>query len=198
MPLNPDITERVGTDFGEAHSREAMALLEVAGGGERIARCLVQAASGDLDALRRLVAAAGLDYRDVIMAGEYGENRNKLRDLRVSFLIDAPEKFWIADLAAMLANRGYALHSLTTPKATVDSVEFVGVEYEGIANFSGSLFEIMIEKSNRKWKLHGDAAALEIHGLHEWFDDEAAFSDTLSGYLLVKQRSQAVGDKTER
>ena len=50
--------------------------------------------------------------------------------------------------------------------------------------FIGPKGEIEIEKKDKRWKLHGDPAVLELHGLDRSFDEESVFRDAVSCYLL--------------
>ena len=110
MPLETDIVERLRADFGRVDSDTAIRLLTEARQAGRVARCIVVASRGSLPLLRANVELARSDYRDAIMAGEY-ERGEHLRDLSASFLIDTPEKFWIGQVALVMAPRGYALTS---------------------------------------------------------------------------------------
>jgi len=107
-----------------------------------------------------------------------------IRDLRVSFLIDSPEKFWIGEVSCMMASRGCRLTSLQTSAATIGPFEFTSDFGEGIATFMGPKGRIDIEKKDRKWMLSGNDRELEIHNLNHAFDDERVFCDAVSAYLL--------------
>ncbi len=59
----------------------------------RVLRCILVAAAGDLDSLRRWVCAIQVDYRDVILAGEYVRVKGawvRVRDLRAVFTNESP------------------------------------------------------------------------------------------------------------
>lgn len=129
---------------------------------------------------------AELDPRDVIVAGEYGLGLQK-RDLRVSFLIDSPEKFWIGEIASAISNRGYILRSLDSRPATIGPFEHTKDQGEGQAVFDGEPVEITVRKLDRKWTLHGDPDELELYDLDHPFEDEAAFRDAVSCFILAKQ-----------
>ena len=74
MNLATDIVARVARDFPAPADREQV-LKELTGldvnERDRIARCVLFCAAGDLDRIRDMVALARLDYRDVIMEAEY-------------------------------------------------------------------------------------------------------------------------------
>ena len=75
-------------------------------------RCIVVASHGSLELLKDYVQLAKSDYRDAIMSGEYDSAQRQVRDLRVSFLLDSPETFWLGEVACMMALRDYALASV--------------------------------------------------------------------------------------
>ena len=185
--MEEDITERIRADFSPTDAAEAIRTLEQAGTGGRVARCIAVASAGNLEELRRYVEMADLDPRDVIVAGEYDLPMQK-RDLRVSFLIDSPEKFWIGGIAAAIFNRGYTLRSIKARVASGTSSGFTADRGEGVAEFDGAPIPITIEKSDGEFKLHGDPDELELYDLDRPFGDELAFRDAVSCYILAKQR----------
>lgn len=186
--LESDIADRVRADFPGEEAREAINLLEEAGVSQgRIARCIVVASEGSIESLRQYIEMAERDPRDVIVAAEYDLPLQK-RDLRASFLIDSPEKFWIGGIAAALHSRGFVLKSLESRAATAGPFEYTSDRGEGSAEFVGAPFPITIAKTNRHWTLHGDPEDLDLYDLNRPFDDEAAFRDAVSCYLLAKQR----------
>jgi hypothetical protein len=74
MPLPDDIVAKVARDFPAAADRAyVLHALATVGGIERnrVARCVLFCAAGDLAAFRSMEALARLDYRDAIMCGEY-------------------------------------------------------------------------------------------------------------------------------
>lgn len=90
MPLAPDITQHIENVFAESERATAIALLESAKTHDGIAaelrlqRCAIVAAGGTLKWLRHYVDLLKIDFRDVIVAGEYEEIGGKLvraRDL---------------------------------------------------------------------------------------------------------------------
>jgi hypothetical protein len=124
MPLENDIIERIQKDFRPDESACAIELLSECGETGYIARCIVVAAQGSLESLRANIRQAKSDFRDVVMAAEYDGTLKltKARDLCFSFLVDAPEKFWISEVGPALQLRGYTLSSLETSHATVGPV----------------------------------------------------------------------------
>jgi hypothetical protein len=174
MPLEPDIVDRIQETFVPADSREAMTLITGAGKPGRLARCLVIAAQGSLERLKFYLHLAEQDYRDLIVAGEYLDSDTRIRDLRVSFLIDAPSKLWIGELAVVMAARRYVLSSVSEVAAT----------------FEGGLGRLQILKKAGIWKLVGDQTDFETQGLTKSFRSERQFTDAVSGYLLVKRKGR--------
>lgn len=181
MSLAADILERIRATFGETDAETAIDLLRESGQRGRVARCIVFAARGDLDLLRHNIRLADDDYRDVIMAGEYDDMSRPVRDLRVSFLIDTPEKFWCSGVAFAMHERGYVLTDLDSRPA-----DNLG-NGEGVATFEGRIGRLRIEKRSDQWRLTGDLEQLDLHGLDQPFDDEAAFTETVSAYILARE-----------
>lgn len=74
MNLPKDILDKINSDFPDTEERELiieiLSSLEV-NESERVIRCILFTAAGNLDRLGNLEALAKTDYRDVIMAGEY-------------------------------------------------------------------------------------------------------------------------------
>jgi hypothetical protein len=158
--------------------------------GDRLLRCIVHAAHGEEVRVQQLIELQRQDYRDVIMAGEYDKNR-RVRDLRVSFLIDTPEKMWISEVACMMASRGYVLSSVETRAATATPFLYTADYGEGSAKFVGPKGEVEIEKKDRQWIIRGDPRDLEIHEMNHVFNDEPVFRDAVSCYLLSGVASKA-------
>jgi len=67
MTLESDIVERLKSDFGEDQFPAALELLMACGLTGRVARCIVFAADGSLDAMRQHIQMAETDYRDAIV-----------------------------------------------------------------------------------------------------------------------------------
>jgi hypothetical protein len=93
VKLPADIEDQIEHDFGQ-QSNQLRALLlsylktldkEV----DRVLRCIVFLAKGHLDTLREMIAAAQLDYRDVIFWADYedhaGANSSQVRDFNKPF-----------------------------------------------------------------------------------------------------------------
>ena len=106
MALEPDIEDRVRRDFRPEASAQALDLIRQYGETGRVARCAVVASRGALDLLKGYLLRAESDFRDVILAGEYDGANRRIRDLSLSFLLDAPATFWIAETTGMMALRG--------------------------------------------------------------------------------------------
>jgi len=187
MALEPDIIERVRIDFGGA-SEQALDLLRESGKIGRVARCVVVASRGSLELLRGYIQLAKSDARDAIVAGEYDSAQRKVRDLRVSFLLDTPETFWLGEVACMMALRGYTLASVNSCSVAGPSLADRADDGEGRARFVGPEGEIELEKRDRRWSVLGDADELVRHNLDRAFDDEGEFRDAVSGYILSRRR----------
>lgn len=180
MSLEADIIERIRADFPDADT--AIADLSASGKTGRIARCIVIASNGSQEKMREYIQMAEMDFRDVIVAGEYDETMRPVRDLCVSFLIAAPDDFWIGETAKSLHKRGYFLTSLKSHPATVGPFDYTCDRSEGTATFSNGVNQIVIEKADRKWSVDLEDA-LGRFGLNECFDDEELFRIHLDFYL---------------
>jgi hypothetical protein len=191
-PLPLDVLERLRRDFGDRVDAMAAILLSFrqSDGGyylnDRLVRCIVHAARGDEQRAQELLQLAREDSRDLIVAGEYDDAMRQVRDLRASFLIDSPEKFWAGELFCMMNSRGYRPIALQTHLARPAAFNYGANYCEGRATFIGPKGEIVVEKKDRQWMIHGDQSRLEIHELNRPFTDERTFLDALSGYLLSK------------
>ncbi len=91
--LAQDIVNRLKKDFEDPDEAAlALSVLEDFAGqnqelsDERILRCIVFVATGDLDRLGEAIDLAKIDYRDLIVWAEYDENLERVRDLSTSFL----------------------------------------------------------------------------------------------------------------
>jgi hypothetical protein len=98
MALAPDIQARVAADFGTADAAAVRELLEGERRavpdvfGDRILRCAVYVAAGDVDELLRALALARLDPRDLIVWAEYDNVFGpRLRDLSKPFPARGPD-----------------------------------------------------------------------------------------------------------
>jgi hypothetical protein len=193
-PLPLDVLDRVTSDFGDRAQAVASVLLarrRIGSAdflGDRLVRCIVHAAGGDEQHIQPLLDLARQDYRDVIAAGEYDSAMRQVRDLRVSFLIDSPEKFWAGETACLMALRGYRLTALEANPATVGPFELLSDWGEGRATFNGPKGNLVIQKRNRKWVIRGNRRDLEAHDMDRAFNDERVFRDALSGYVLSDVR----------
>ena len=73
--LVADVSARIDADFSRDQVREVRAiLLSYDATGSRMHRCILHLAEGDLERLKKIVADARIDYRDVILAAEYESN----------------------------------------------------------------------------------------------------------------------------
>jgi hypothetical protein len=149
MPLEFDIVDRIRTDFGDSDSHAAINELDRSGHTGRIARCIVLASHGEMERLRELILAANLDFRDVIVAAEYDGALRQVRDLRVAFLIDSPDDFWIADIATTAHKHGYRLSALQSQSATVGPFDFTADKGEGQATFCKGESTLTVLKRDR-------------------------------------------------
>ena len=92
MVLAQDIIDRLNRDF-EDPGEAALALSVLADFAEekqelsndRIYRCIVFVARGDLNRLGEAIDLAKIDYRDLIVWAEYDEKRERVRDLSFPF-----------------------------------------------------------------------------------------------------------------
>ncbi|UCD90697.1 MAG: hypothetical protein JSW04_04515 [Desulfobacterales bacterium] len=90
--LAQDILGKVNWDF-EAPDDAALALSVLQDFAEqnrklasdRILRCIIFVAKGDLDVLDKAIGLAKTDYRDLIVWAEYDEKYERVRDLSTPF-----------------------------------------------------------------------------------------------------------------
>jgi hypothetical protein len=201
--LSRDGLDRLTRDFGDrADPVAALLVFPRRSGGEdflddHLVRCIVHAASGDEQRVEKLLDLARQDYRDVILAGEYDDAMRQVRDLRDTFLIDDPEKFWAVEMACLMASRGYHLTALQTRSLTAGPFVYTSDLGEGRATFIGPKGEIVIEKKDRRWSIQRNRRDLTIHDLDHAYGDEQAFRDAVSGYLLSKISARAVVELNE-
>jgi hypothetical protein len=86
--LPPDVAAWIDSHFPGESAERARHALEVAVDhtgapvGERLLRCAAVGSRGHLDALYRLVGELRIDFRDVIVAGEYESVDHKLVRVR--------------------------------------------------------------------------------------------------------------------
>ena len=180
MSLDADIVERIRADFKDSDS--AIADLIASGQVGRVARCIVVASNRSLQQMREFIQMAETDFRDVIVAGEYDEIMGRVRDLCVSFLIAAPEDFWIGETAKSIYKRGYSLTVLESRPATLGPFEYTCDRSEGTATFSNGVDRLNVTKAARKWSVNSDDD-LRRFGLNESFENEERFRVQLDFYL---------------
>lgn len=90
--LAQDIVEKVDQDY-KTPDEAALALSVLADfieenrelSSDRILRCIVFVANGDLDTLDKAMELAKTDYRDLIVWAEYDENFEQIRDTSIPF-----------------------------------------------------------------------------------------------------------------
>lgn len=91
MALPADIVDRLagslGREDGERANERLLALQQRLGRGDhaRVLRCVVHLAAGELARIDELVAAACLDWRDVIMWAEYARDGRRVHDFTKPF-----------------------------------------------------------------------------------------------------------------
>ena len=187
MPLEPDILAKLHEDFQPEYVRTATDLLESTGRSGRIARCIVQCASGSVDKLRHYIDLAEQDDRDVIAAAECNGIEKRVRDLSSSFFVDAPEKMWISEVAWALHRRGYFLKSIETVPAASAGAQFLSALGEGVAIFDGDLGPITVSKRLGRWRLEGEPGEFDNFDVEKPFTNVGQFSDAVSSYILAKQ-----------
>jgi len=95
MPFKQDIANRIHSDFGEV-ACNAFEILENAIektdslNSDRVIRCIIFLAKGNIDELKKYVNAAATDPRDIMLWAEYEKseddiNYNRLRDFSNTF-----------------------------------------------------------------------------------------------------------------
>lgn len=181
MELEADIIDRVHADFGSADAPTVLAELEASGRKGRLARCIVLAAGGSLELLRELIHMP--DYRDVIMAGEYDDVGQHIRDLSASFLVDLPDDAWVCQVADVAAKHGYRLTKLESRAAELGSFEYSSDRGEGEAAFSNGLSTVVIRKADRRWSISSGGVNLHRFGLDNSLGTEEQFCNQLDYYL---------------
>ena len=80
MELAEDIVTAVRSAFDARLVERVLAQVAAATECTRVRRCIVFAARGDLEQLERLCALAKVDFRDVVVAGEYSRTGERLYD----------------------------------------------------------------------------------------------------------------------
>lgn len=169
MELFHDILSRVRDDFPLDDFDSAVEVLVKHNLNGRVARCAIFAANGSLESLRQWAKRATVDFRDVILAGEYDSVNQQVRDLTHSFLVESND-LWISDAAGLMAGFGFQLVSIDTRPATVGPTHFPSDRYEGTALFERGNDSIRMLKTNHRW-------AVEFNGtqLHDILTDQRQF-----------------------
>jgi hypothetical protein len=183
MALEADIVDYIREGFAPAHASTAVNELAACGVSGRVARCVAVGAGGSIERLRDLIESADIDYRDVIVAGEYDRGMRRVRDLRVSFLIDSPEDFWISEVALTAYKHGYFLANLETH--CISTPPFAGTQTYGTATFANNFRTITIHNRESQWWIDGHGSNLAAYGLDVPLADEERFRIQLD-FLLSR------------
>lgn len=95
MTFKDDINEKIRTDFGENSSKATTMLLEAINKVEylktdRVIRCIIFLAKGNLTDLNKYIETATFDTRDVMLWAEYeglkeNEKPKRVRDFNKTF-----------------------------------------------------------------------------------------------------------------
>ena len=95
MTFKDDINERIQTDFGENASKATTILIDAIKKVEylktdRVIRCIIFLAKGNLTDLNKYIETATFDTRDVMLWAEYeglkeNENPKRVRDFNKNF-----------------------------------------------------------------------------------------------------------------
>jgi hypothetical protein len=95
MTFKDDIIERINTDFGESANQASTMLIDAITNvdyhkTDRVIRCIVFLAKGNLSDLNRYIERATFDTRDVMLWAEYegikeNEVLNRIRDFNNVF-----------------------------------------------------------------------------------------------------------------
>ena len=95
MPFKDDIITRVNTDFGENANKAITLLIDAINKADylktdRVIRCIIFLAKGDLVLLKKYIEAATCDTRDVMLWAEYEKsngdfNLKRVRDFNKTF-----------------------------------------------------------------------------------------------------------------
>jgi hypothetical protein len=95
MTFKPDITERINTDFGDDANKATQMLIDVMTKNDhlksdRVIRCLIYLAKGDLEDLGNYIESAVNDPRDVMFWAEYSgitgsKTPTQIRDFTKTF-----------------------------------------------------------------------------------------------------------------
>ncbi|MBX3416868.1 MAG: hypothetical protein KF851_04630 [Pirellulaceae bacterium] len=189
MTLDADIVQYICAGFDPAYASTAVNELAASGISGRLARCVVVGAEGSIDRMRELIETADIDYRDVIIAGEYDGALRRVRDLRVSFLINSPEDFWISEVALTAYKHGYFLVNLETH--CISTPPFAGSRSYGTATFTNQCRTITIHNRDGQWRLDGHECNPAKFGLDAPLADENRFRIQLD-YLLSRTEAEPI------
>ena len=170
MDLEPDILERVTMDFAPADRLFVIEQLSAAERNGHISRCILTAARGSVQRITELIRSAELDTRNAIVAGEFEDFPVRKRDLRVSFLIDSPEDFWVSDAAITAHHYGYRITSIDSQ--SVSTPPFIGGNTNGTATFSNGRRTFSIWCADHKWTIVFDDLDLCTYGLESPLEKE--------------------------
>ncbi len=192
MSLETDIVDRIRSDFDAAVVATAINELATSGKTGRLARCIVVGAGGSLERLRDLIGMAEIDDRDVILAGEYDGAMRRVWDLRVSFLLNSPDDFWISELAITMHKHGYRLLNLETH--TISTPPYAGTHAQGRVIFGKGGRTITIEKRDGQWSVDGTTCNLAAFGLDAPLADEKRFRIQLD-FLLSRTDAEQSGER---
>jgi len=80
MTVPSDVTEHVRAHFPSSDVDELLELLATVTDSPRLQRCIAFGARGDLAGFRSLCELVEIDYRDLIVAGEYSRDLRQLYD----------------------------------------------------------------------------------------------------------------------
>jgi hypothetical protein len=191
MTIDPDILERINSDFLAQDRQSVIDALSAAKRNGRISRCILVAAQGSIQRIRELLALADLDYRDVIVAGEYDLGR-RVRDLRVSFLIHLPEDAWISKVAITASKHGYQLANLETQVRSMPPL--AGTQTQGTATFKNGGRMFTIQKQDAQWWIVGVDCNLAAFGLDSPLADEERFLIQLD-FLLSRLDAEQTDER---
>jgi hypothetical protein len=188
--LDEDILSRIQETFPPADAPLAIDLLSASGKSGRIARCIVVCAEGNLQRLKQCLDLAARDERDIIMAGEYKGWTQRIRNLTSSFLIDAPEKMWIADVADVLKTRDFTLRSLMTDNLEPNTAlaPWQTAHTERIAVFEGDLGTLQVIKESGQWSLIHNGAPIDLSAFMAQAQTTNKFAWAISSYILSKRQ----------
>ncbi len=86
-PLPEDAVAKIAADFAQASPDRVLALLDTYKGADRdrVIRCMIYLANGDIDRLLHLIGAAQSDSRDVIYWAEYDRGDKRIHDFNQPF-----------------------------------------------------------------------------------------------------------------